>query len=80
MHICIPPIYFPSISKLMSVASMEPTRGPALGGTLITFTGENLGIGNRIVERVMFNSSDTGPWNCINPTVQPSLPSASLPV
>jgi len=74
------PLYSLSIPKLMSVTAMEPTRGPALGGTLITFSGENLGIGNRIVERVVFYSSDISVWNCIDPTIQPSYPPAILPV
>jgi len=64
----------------MSVTSLEPTQGPALGGTLITFTGENLGIGNRIVERVILYPTETSPLNCINPTIQPKLSPSLLPV
>jgi len=56
----------------MSVTSMEPTHGVKFGGTMITFTGENLGIGNRVVENVTFESrfSCLPVIGCENPTVQ----------
>jgi len=38
----------------MIVTKIEPTSGPVAGGTVITFTGTNLGIGNRIIDNVVF--------------------------
>ncbi|WAR25945.1 PLXB1-like protein [Mya arenaria] len=40
------------------VQSMEPKKGPAIGGTVISLFGKNLGIGNRVVQNVKFLSRE----------------------
>ncbi|WAR26633.1 hypothetical protein MAR_012337 [Mya arenaria] len=52
------------------VLSIEPNKGPAIGGTIISLTGKNLGIGNRAVKSVLFDESET---LCVNSKVQSFL-------
>ena len=56
----------PVISKLM------PASGPKSGGTRITLSGDNLGVGTRNI-KVYITDSEGSKLECTNPKVEPDL-------
>ncbi|XP_045169868.2 hepatocyte growth factor receptor-like isoform X2 [Mercenaria mercenaria] len=54
--------------KTPSITDIHPKYGPKAGGTLLTLSGDNLGVGNREVVVVI------GPSYCTQATVYPQLP------
>ncbi|XP_052778505.1 plexin-B1-like [Mya arenaria] len=64
----------------VNVLAIKPKKGPARGGTVITLTGKNLGIGNRIVRSVHFllDDGERSTSICNHSTVQSDLKPKNL--